>query len=240
MKDLYRVFLIGLQDGKPQKGLVTWMSFVHPGEERAEELGRTLARRLTVRTGHPVSYQVEPIAFVEYGEGDLLRMADELVDLYPHAVDQDRTVLEFTTALVEGAGGAGLAVRLVEELRDAHSVDLDDWLLMDERKSDEDRNPSSMVVCLSLPAMHAERLLSDRALVEAYGIRRGEHPSSASLYDDDARMEEIAADAEDAAIHAWGALGNPQRRPNPHPEGSEEAEYWNTTFWSAYARENGK
>jgi hypothetical protein len=60
------------------------------------------------------------------------------------------------------------------------------------------------------------------------------------LYDDDARMEEIAADAEDAALHAWGPLSSPRRRANPHPDGTEEARYWDTVFMAAYARENGK
>jgi len=60
------------------------------------------------------------------------------------------------------------------------------------------------------------------------------------LYDDDARMEEIAADAEDAAVHAWGPLSSLRRRPNPHPDGTDEARYWDTVFMSAYARENGK
>jgi len=60
------------------------------------------------------------------------------------------------------------------------------------------------------------------------------------LYDDDARMEEIAADAEDAAVHAWGPLSCPRRRANPHPDGTDEARYWDTVFMSAYARENGK
>lgn len=61
-----------------------------------------------------------------------------------------------------------------------------------------------------------------------------------SLYDDEneAAFEAIQADAEDAALNAWGPAGAPNHRPNPHPEGSEEAEAWWIAFNRAYAAEN--
>lgn len=52
-------------------------------------------------------------------------------------------------------------------------------------------------------------------------------------------IDQIWADAEDAATHAWGPLGAPICRENPHPDGSEASEVWDHAFRSAYARQNG-
>jgi hypothetical protein len=57
---------------------------------------------------------------------------------------------------------------------------------------------------------------------------------------DDAEVEAIWEDAADAALHAWGPLGAPNCRPNPHPSGSTKADIWDGAFRDAYARENGR
>lgn len=62
------------------------------------------------------------------------------------------------------------------------------------------------------------------------------------LYDDEneALLEAIHQDGEDAATHAWGPLGSPTHRPCPHLDGSEEAEAWWIAFHQQYAMENAK
>lgn len=55
----------------------------------------------------------------------------------------------------------------------------------------------------------------------------------------DTEIDVICDDAADAAIDAWGPLGAPSHRPNPHPKGSEAAEIWDRAFMRAYAKENG-
>lgn len=56
---------------------------------------------------------------------------------------------------------------------------------------------------------------------------------------DDGEIDAIWDDAKDAAINAWGPLGSPNCRPNPHPLGSREADIWDRAFRNTYARENG-
>jgi hypothetical protein len=55
----------------------------------------------------------------------------------------------------------------------------------------------------------------------------------------DAEIDTIYEQAEQAAINAWGPLGSPRRKPNPYPAGSDRAEIWDRAFSRAYARENG-
>jgi hypothetical protein len=56
---------------------------------------------------------------------------------------------------------------------------------------------------------------------------------------DDSEIDAIWAEAEEAAIHAWGPLGSPTHRPNPYPKDSEQADVWDHAFRSAYANQNG-
>lgn len=55
----------------------------------------------------------------------------------------------------------------------------------------------------------------------------------------DEQIEEAYADAENAAIHAYGPLGAPIVARNPYPQGSELADIWYHAFRNFYARENG-
>lgn len=87
-----------------------------------------------------------------------------------------------------------------------------------------------------LAKLYGPSVTVDGVIVDAAATADG----MSLLYDDDARMEEISADAEDAAVHAWGPPSNIRRRSNPHVEGSEEATFWESVFTSAYARENGR
>lgn len=234
MSDLYRVCLIGPRDGKPQKGAATWLTFVHPDEVRASDLARTLARRLSERTGHQVGFHVEPIAFVQNEEGEILRMVDDIVGLHAHAGDQPRRVVQARILCLDDASSsknladmrdADLPGRLVEDLRNDHGARLVDWLILKADLSIRDADCEERVgrVVLSLPEDDAARLLANASAVSAFDLKEGETPCG-SLYDD-ARMEEISADAEDAALNAWGPLSRPRRRANPHPDGSEEAAY---------------
>jgi hypothetical protein len=52
-------------------------------------------------------------------------------------------------------------------------------------------------------------------------------------------VDAIWEDAKDAAINAWGPLGAPNCRQNPHPLGTVKADVWDHAFRDAYARENG-
>lgn len=55
---------------------------------------------------------------------------------------------------------------------------------------------------------------------------------------DEAEIEAIHEDAQDAALNAWGPAGASSRS-NPHEAGSEAAAIWDHAFRNAYARENG-
>ena len=142
----------------------------------------------------------------------------------------------------------GLGRSLIEDLANDHGIRLKDWIVLAEEFPHHDMGSEwrTARVLLSMPEDQANILLNDVGAVAAYLLRLGTAEScgastgGCSLHDDDARMEEIAADAEDAALNAWGSLGSPVARENPHPDGSDEAEYWNTVFMASYARENGK
>jgi hypothetical protein len=249
MNRICHVSLSGPENGKPQRGTVVWLRFAHRDEKRARELARILSDRIARQTGFDIETTVETMDLVEESERHLLDEVDRLAAVYGDpAVEPRRNVEAEITCLDESAWSAiagepdpsGLADRLLNRLRDEYGVEPSDWIVAAQDMPYDDRGGEwrRARVTLSLPADQADLLMGNAAAVSGCSLRIVEDPET--LHDDDARMEEIAADAEDAALNAWGPLGSPRRRANPHPDGSEEARYWDATFMSAYARENGR
>lgn len=249
MTKLYHVSLSGPENGKPQRGSVAWMEFLHRDEERAHQLARILSERIGRRTGFAIESTVRELDLVEVGERSLLAAADALAAAYGEGEPAPRLIVEGEILCLNEAAWSGtqldpsgLADRMLHRLRDEFGSEPSDWIILDQELADSDQAAEYRrgLVTLSLPQEQAQILMANAGAVAACSLRLVAGDGQSSLYDDDARMEEISADAEDAALHAWGPLGAPRQRANPHPDGSEEAEFWESSFLNAYARENGK
>lgn len=209
MARMYQVSLSGPEDGKPQRGDAVWMRFAHRDETRARDLGRILAERLAIRTGFDVTTKIEALEMVGESEGLLLAVADGLAETYGGSTAPPRRTVEAEIRLSNeaarsiGAGSdtCGLVDRLMGQLRDEHAVELSDWIVVAREMPYEDAASGwrRARITLSLPAVQADMLMENGAAVSACSLRVLEDMDS--LYDD-GRMEGIAADAQDAALHA--------------------------------------
>lgn len=74
--EVFLVRMIGDEHGKPTKGPVTVLAFIHPNESRANSLAGEALDAMHDLTGLKYGYIVEPIRYIStFNEHEIYRMA---------------------------------------------------------------------------------------------------------------------------------------------------------------------